>query len=238
MPNMKWFCFVYLFQIVVNVEAFSTRRNWDYRICFHWFHIYNRQMKSSESIKRKWPWCMLRILYCYSTPSFRGKEHLWDWWMTIFLKRKHKCWSKPLLLTLVYKTTLFLYNFQKKVSFYFGCFKWNRIPLHAWNRRGNSLCLASRKEEIWSTSIQNIFSFVQVGKGWKKKEKKNDDTTCFDIQLFTDRGESKAFYLKAKVIEYAPRLHVRNLKFAENEYLAKNDDSFENLRVTIVVLKI
>lgn len=114
MPNMKWFCFVYLFQIVVNVEAFSTRRNWDYRICFHWFHIYNRQMKSSESIKRKWPWCMLRISYCYSTPSFRGKEHLWDWWMTIFLKRKHKCWSKPLLLTLVYKTALFLYNFQKK----------------------------------------------------------------------------------------------------------------------------
>ena len=117
MPNMKWFCFVYLFQIVVNVEAFSTRRNWDYRICFHWFHIYNRQMKSSESIKRKWPWCMLRILYCYSTPSFRGKEHLWDWWMTIFLKRKHKCWSKPLLLTLVYKTALFLYNFQKKSVF-------------------------------------------------------------------------------------------------------------------------
>ena len=94
------------------------------------------------------------------------------------------------------------------------------------------------KEEIWSTLIQNIFSFVQVGKGWKKKEKKNDDTTCFDIQLFTDRGESKAFYLKTKVIGYAPRLHVRNVKFAVNEYLEKNDDSFGNLRVTIVVLKI
>lgn len=34
-----------------------------------------------------------------------------------FLKRKHKCWSKPLLLTLVYKTALFLYNFQKKSVF-------------------------------------------------------------------------------------------------------------------------